>query len=95
MATLKRISPGSAFKIGMVMYALIGMVVGAVMGLFGMIAGQFITERNPIPGASLGLVAIIVFPILYGIIGGCVSALSAIIYNLAAGWMGGLEVDIS
>jgi len=39
--------------------------------------------------------AIIIFPILYGILGGIGGAIGAAIYNLAAGWVGGLEVDIS
>jgi hypothetical protein len=35
------------------------------------------------------------FPICYGLIGGIFGALTAVIYNLAAGWVGGLEVDIN
>lgn len=95
MATLKRINPGSAFKLGCVIYGLIGLIVGAIFGLLGMIGGSFITERTPILGAGMGLVAIIVVPILYGVIGGFFAALGAVIYNLAAGWVGGLEVDIN
>jgi hypothetical protein len=39
--------------------------------------------------------AIVILPIFYGIIGGVFGALGAVIYNLAAGWVGGLEIDIS
>jgi len=46
-------------------------------------------------GFGLGLGAIIIFPICYGIVGGIGGAIGAAIYNLAAGWVGGLEVDIS
>jgi hypothetical protein len=42
-----------------------------------------------------GAGAIVFFPICYGIIGGIGGALGAVIYNLVAGWVGGLEVDIS
>jgi hypothetical protein len=43
----------------------------------------------------MGFGAIILFPICYGIIGGIFAAIGAAIYNLVAGWVGGLEVDIS
>jgi len=33
--------------------------------------------------------------LLYGIFGGIGAAIGAFIYNLAAGWIGGLEIDIS
>jgi hypothetical protein len=43
----------------------------------------------------MGLGAIVFFPICYGLIGGVFAAIGALIYNLVAGWVGGLEVDIS
>ena len=101
MATLKRIGPGSAFKVGLVTYAFVGLVIGAIMALFSMMAGSLAglggthaTAASAF-GFGMGLGAIIVAPILYGIIGGIGAALGAVIYNLAAGWIGGLEVDIS
>ncbi|HEX8880014.1 MAG TPA: DUF3566 domain-containing protein [Candidatus Acidoferrum sp.] len=102
MATLKRIGPGSAFKVGMVTYALFGFVIGVCIALFSMVAGPLgrlaATEAGPgarALGLGMGLGAIIVAPIFYGILGGIGGALGALIYNLAARWIGGLEVDIS
>ena len=46
-------------------------------------------------GLGFGLASIIIFPICYGIIGGIAAAIGPAIYNLVAGWVGGLEVDIS
>ena len=89
MATLKRIGPGSAFKVGMVTYALFGVVIG------GRLAGTEVGPGARALGFGLGLGAIIVAPIFYGIIGGVGGALGALIYNLVAGWIGGLEVDIT
>ena len=101
MATVKRIAPGSAFKVGLVVYAILGLIVGICMALFSMVAGSLGSlAGGGVPGAralgfGFGLGAIILFPILYGIVGGVAGAVGAAVYNLAAGWVGGLEVDIS
>jgi transmembrane protein DUF3566 len=102
MATLKRIGPGSAFKVGLVTYAILGLVIGACIAFFSMIAGSLGGLAGSESGAGaralglgMGLGAIIIVPIAYGILGGIGAAIGAFIYNLAAGWIGGLEVDIS
>jgi hypothetical protein len=101
MATLKHIGPGSAFKVGLVTYAFLGLFIGICVALFSMVAGSLTgLAGNQVPGArafgfGMGIGAIIFFPIMYGIAGGIGGALGAVIYNLVAGWVGGLEVDIS
>jgi len=101
MATVKRVAPGSAFKIGLVMYAILGLVLGIFMAFISMVAGSLgVLGESAAPGAKLlgfgmGFGAIIIFPIGYGIIGGIFAAIGAAIYNLVACWVGGLEVDIS
>jgi Transmembrane domain of unknown function (DUF3566) len=102
MATLKRIGPGSAFKVGLVTYAILGLVIGGCFAFFSMVAGSVggLAGSQAGMGARMlgmgfGIGAIIIAPIFYGIIGGIGAALGALIYNLAAGWIGGLEVDIS
>jgi hypothetical protein len=110
MATLKRIGPGSAFKLGLITYAILGLVLGIAMACISMVAGPLGGLGHPtVPGSGgtavswdvrsfgfgMGLGAIIFFPICYGLIGGVFGAIGAVIYNLVAGWVGGLEVDIS
>ena len=101
MATVKHIGPGSAFKIGLVLYAFIGLLAGIIMagvsmmmGSLGSMAGAGAANAKAF-GFGFGLGSIIIFPIMYGIIGGIGGAISAAIYNVVAGWVGGLEVDIS
>jgi hypothetical protein len=96
MAVLKRIGPGSAFKVGATVYAFMGLLVGALFALISMLGGALMPASEA--GAFrmfFGAGAIVLFPICYGIIGGIGGALGAVIYNLVAGWVGGLEVDIS
>jgi hypothetical protein len=93
MSIVKRIRPGSAFKMGLVIYGILGLVIGVFASLASMVGMAF-------PGASsrsalFGIFAVIFLPILYGIFGGIVTAFSAVVYNFAAGWVGGLEIDVS
>jgi Transmembrane domain of unknown function (DUF3566) len=101
MAIVRRVGPGSAFKVGLVLYALMGLVLGVCVGFASMVAGNLGSMgQSASPGARLfglgmGFGAVIFFPVLYGVIGGIFAAISAAIYNLVAGWVGGLEVDIN
>src|SRR6266849_11094377 len=98
MATLRRVGPGSAFKVGLVVYAFLGLLVGICMALFSMVAGSLTgmagaeATTAKMMGSGMGFGAIIIFPILYGIIGGIGGAIGALMYNLVAGRVGGLEV---
>jgi hypothetical protein len=94
MAVLKRISPESAFKVGLVAYGILGLVLGVFCSLIA-VAGVTFGRHGHMPFAGrLGVLAVIVCPIVYGIVGGIAAAIGAAIYNLVAGWVGGLEVDI-
>src|SRR5260370_6756715 len=91
MATVKRIGPGSAFKIGLVTYAILGLVLGIFMAFISMVAGslgslgQSAAPGSRLFGFGMGFGAIIFFPICYGLFGGIFSAIGAVIYNLLAG----------
>ena len=93
MANVKRIGPKSAFMVGLVTYAILGLIVGAMIACFSLVKGAG-TVGRPF-GFVFGFGAIIVFPIIYGISGAICGGIGAAIYNLVAGWIGGLEMDIS
>jgi hypothetical protein len=101
MATLKRIGPGSAFKVGLVVYAFLGLLVGICMAIFSMVAGSLTgmagadVPAAKMMGFGMGFGAIIIFPIMYGIIGGIGGAIGALVYNVVAGMVGGVEVEIN
>jgi len=96
MTVLKRVSPASAFKVGLVAYGTVGLVLGAFCSLIAVAAPVFGRHTHMMfLGRFVGVFAIILCPIIYGIIGGIGGVIGAAIYNLAAGWVGGLEVDIS
>jgi len=82
---IRRIDPMSFAKIFAVIYAVMGMIGGIFFAVIG--------SAIPGMGSSFGLGAIILFPILYGVIGFIVTAIMAWIYNLVAGWVGGVRIE--
>ena len=94
MSVLKRVSPASAFKVGLVAYGIVGLILGAFCSLIA-VAGRSFAPHARMPFLhSVGVFAVILCPIVYGIIGGIAAVIAAGIYNLTADWVGGLEVDI-
>jgi hypothetical protein len=95
MAVLKRIAPASAFKVGFVSYAVLGLIAGVFCSLIAL-AGVSFAPHAHIPFApAIGIFAVIVCPIVYGVIGGIADVIGALLYNLAASWVGGVEVELN
>lgn len=95
--TLKRIDPGSAFKVGAITYALMWAIFGLpYVLLMGSIMSTIAASTGQ--GAVAGGFGIGMY--LFGIIGsgiggGIGAAIGAFVYNLVSGWVGGLEVEVS
>jgi hypothetical protein len=59
------------------------------------LGASFIKEGGPkSAGVFLGVGAIILFPLLYGLMGFVVGVISGWIYNLAAKIFGGVEIEL-
>lgn len=95
MAILKRIDPASAFKLGLVTYALLGLVAGVFCGAIALAGVSFAPHARMPWAGSLGLLAVVACPIMYGLIGGIAAVVSALLYNLAARFVGGLSMEIN
>lgn len=95
---IRQIRLGSAVKLFGAFYAMIGLLIGACFSLLA-IAGLSLpsSSGDAAPGwlgAAFGLLAIVVAPIFYGVIGVISGVVTAALYNLTAGIVGGLEVDV-
>jgi len=85
---IRRIGVLQLAKIMAITYALISAIVVVPMMLFLMLAGS----SNS--GAGVGILGLLFAPILYGIAGFIGRAVGAFVYNIVAGWFGGMEVDL-
>jgi hypothetical protein len=94
---IRRIRPMSAAKVQGILMAGIGLVFGALFSIIGMVAGGLAAAQDEGAGAFAGMLfgagAIIILPIFYGVCGFIGGAIGAALYNLAAGWVGGLEIE--
>ncbi len=96
---LRRIGVGSAAKMAGVMYAILGLIIGLIVALVSTLSAGFLASAQNEPGmppwlgAAFGMGAIVVFPILYGVLGAVFGAITAAVYNGVAGIAGGLHLE--
>lgn len=92
---IKRIGPMSCARITGTLYAALGLVLGAIFSLVA-VAGGFASDNSDAAGlgAMVGVAAIIIFPILYGCIGFVATIVGVWRYNVMAGLVGGIEMDV-
>ena len=94
---IRRIGVLSAAKVSGALYALMGLFLGAIFSLFSLLGSMMAlgTDENAFFGLIFGVGAIIVMPIFYGGLGAITAAIGALLYNLIAGTLGGLEIEMA
>ncbi len=99
MMIIRQIHPASAFKVGFAIHGFFGLILGAFCTLATLAGIEMIRQAHVsffgVSGSFVGLFAIVLCPILYGIIGGIGAAIGSFIYNIASSWIGGLEIETS
>lgn len=94
---LKSIGVLSCGKMMGIVYAILGLFVGgcvALISLSGVAIQQAQGGNGPMmPFMGVGVAAVILFPIFYGIIGFIGGLILALLYNAVASLVGGLELD--
>lgn len=97
---IKRVRPLSCARIAAVVYAALGLVIGAILALVSL-SGGFATAafaaapsfRPPSAGFT-GVGLILAVPVEYGAMGAVMALVGAWLYNVAARVLGGIEIDI-
>jgi len=82
---IRRFSPGQTAKVMGALYGLMGLVFMPIFVVAALISPETM-------GFGLGLA--IALPILYALCGGVAVAIGCALYNLVAGWVGGIEVEL-
>ncbi|MGH7338188.1 MAG: hypothetical protein ACREI7_11445, partial [Myxococcota bacterium] len=97
---LKRVGVLSAAKIAGVLYAGLGLIFGAIFALAALVGAGFAqaaAQDEGLPaffGLFFGCGAIVFVPVMYGLLGAIMAAVMAALYNVFAGIVGGLELQL-
>lgn len=90
---IKRIDVFSAGKIMGIIGAAIGLIAGIIVLLISLLGGALGGSDTAALGAIGGFAAVIILPIAYGIGTFIAGIIQAFIYNLAAGFVGGIKIE--
>lgn len=94
---LTRVGPWSVARVFGAMYAAMGLIFGALFACIALVGGSIAErsgEESGVFGALFGVGAIVLFPLFYGGCGVVFGALTAWLYNVFAGMVGGIEVEL-
>lgn len=94
---IKRVGILSVAKIQAAIMAVFGLIIGVIYGLFFMMFGAIMMSQSGgsgMGGVLAGLLLMVGIPIMYGLIGFVAGAIGALIYNVAAGFAGGIELEL-
>lgn len=101
--TIRRVGVLSVAKLQGLLMMIMGLIIGVIYGLIFIIFGAAMSSFAPkAEGAALGgvgsvvigLVIMIGVPIMYGCMGFVGGAIVGLIYNAAAGFVGGIKIDL-
>jgi hypothetical protein len=77
-------------------HALFGIVFGLFYGIMFAVMGAAMGLSRGVPGVeAFGVLSIVIFPIIFAICGFIGGAITALLYNLFAGKIGGVQVEFA
>lgn len=97
MTIVRRIGPLSLGKVMGVLYGAIGLIFGVVFALVSMV-GIALAPRSgseePLFNWVFGIGGVAILPVFYGVLGLIAGVIGAFLYNVIAGAVGGVEVEL-
>jgi hypothetical protein len=92
--TVNKIGVLSAGKVMACLYALLGLIVGGIFAFLALIGAAAGGPNEGVASLVMGLGSVIFLPIFYGVLGFLGVLLMAVVYNLVASVIGGLEIEM-
>ncbi|MDD4255409.1 MAG: hypothetical protein PHP59_08550 [Methanofollis sp.] len=97
MAEIKHLGVFSVAKVSGILYLIIGLIAGLFVALLSLLnlaapAGAGMATAG-FGGAAILIMALLI-AVFYGVLGFVFGGLFAWLYNLTAGWIGGIEMEI-
>lgn len=90
MIRVKKFGVLQTAKVVAIIYVLVSLVIFLPFAMVGsMISEEFFPEF-----ADFGAVALLMIPIMYGIIGFVFTAIGCVVYNMIASFTGGIEIEM-
>ena len=87
---ISRLSIHQTAKVLAILYGMMGLLFIPIFLVVSMAA----PGDAGMLGMGMGLGAALVFPIMYAVFGYVFVAIGCLLYNLVAGWVGGIEVEM-
>lgn len=100
MQTIKSVGVLSVAKIMGFIYGTMALIFVPFFLLFGLLGamGAMASSEHSNPFAALGVIGVVLLslfiPLVYGAIGFVAGAIGALIYNLMAKWVGGIQIEL-
>lgn len=82
------------------LYGSMGLIFGAIFALISLLGAGLGATMSETGGPEawmaplFGVGAVIFLPLFYGLMGFLMGMLTAALYNLIAGWLGGVELEV-
>jgi hypothetical protein len=94
---LRSIGVWSAARLYGALTAAMGLIFGVIVALISTLgAGLAAADDGPVwMSGMFGVGAIVILPIVYGVMGLVGGAITAVLYNILANVVGGVEIDVS
>lgn len=94
---LKRIGPLSTGKVLGIMSFVLGLVVGLIFVVFSLATSAFFGDvfgDSSTISMMFGFGSILIMPFIYGVLGFIQGLIGAWLYNLIAGLLGGIQLEL-